>query len=276
LIDFCKGNNIVDESEGSEDDDPSWWDDGDILMAFDLGFDEGGSGDTLLVSVQVGITEQAKRLKRRWKSRIKPLPYFHSKDFNNYAGGIFTDHGLNRVVRTKLLNDLAKYIHLHLLFGITARVSISEYDKLTTQKFKSRYGTAYAFVVDMCLLAAHSKILEANLAGGYNILVEDGHRNSSQVAQILKQFHDAPEEQILGMKILTSGLGSKKDHPILQASDMLVYSGWQSINLSSDTIWNAVHDDPRYNCFRVDCGPDLIMEFVNGAKPSTFLKAGGQ
>jgi hypothetical protein len=33
-------------------------------VTVDLGYDESGAGDILLVSVQVGITEQAKKLKR--------------------------------------------------------------------------------------------------------------------------------------------------------------------------------------------------------------------
>lgn len=49
-------------------------------MAFDLGYDEGGAGDTLLVSVQIALTEQARKLKRQWKAALGDVEFFHSKD----------------------------------------------------------------------------------------------------------------------------------------------------------------------------------------------------
>jgi hypothetical protein len=69
------------------DDDPSWWDDGDWLMAIDLGYDESGSGDTLLVSVQLGVTEQAKKLKRKWRAKLRAadVEYFHANEFDNFS-----------------------------------------------------------------------------------------------------------------------------------------------------------------------------------------------
>lgn len=35
--------------------------DGELLMAIDMRYDEGGSGDTPIVSYQISITEQAKK-----------------------------------------------------------------------------------------------------------------------------------------------------------------------------------------------------------------------
>ena len=118
-------------------------------MAFDLGYDESGSGDILIVSVQVAITEQARKLKRQWKSRLglANLKHFHAKDFGNYTGGVFTKAGLNQAARHELVNDLAKLIHRHVLAGITARVRISDYDQIIPQRFRSNTGTAYGFLI---------------------------------------------------------------------------------------------------------------------------------
>src|SRR5438093_13715818 len=112
-------------------------------MAFDLGYDESGSSDILIVSVQVAVIEQAKKLKRQWKARLADannLKHFHSKDFGNYKGGVFSKAGLSRKQRHELLNDLAKLIHRHVLAGISARVSISEYDRINQldSKFRAR------------------------------------------------------------------------------------------------------------------------------------------
>jgi hypothetical protein len=265
-----------------KDDDPSWWDDEHILMAIDLGFDEGGSGDKLMVSVQVGITEPAKRLKKQWKSRLllaNDLEFFHSKDFGNYTGGVFTKAELERPARVELLRDLCGLMHCHLIAGISARTNISEYDANTTPAFRSKYGTAYAFLIDMCLIGAYSLVKDRDLKPHFNILIEKGHRNSEQVAQILERLQAMPAEiaaslspgdVIPDIKILTAGLGDKKDNPILQAADMVAYSDWQGFRGGDPTIWNAIHRPGiRYRTHRVWCGKKAIHTFVT-AGPKKF------
>src|SRR5207249_10700232 len=132
-------------------------------------------------SCQIAITEQAKKLKRQWKSRLGQLKYFHSVDVDNYSQGVFSEAGLSRHQRHELLKDLAKLIHRHVIAGITACVSISEYNRLTTPEFRSRAGTAYGFLIDMCMLRTHGLLKELRLPTKLNILVERGHRNSEQV-----------------------------------------------------------------------------------------------
>ncbi len=165
-------------------------------MAVDLGMDEGGdNADKLLVSVQVGITEPAKRLKRQWKARLREandLEYFHSKDFGNRTGGIFSKAGIYGDDRRLLLKDLAGLVHTHLLFGATTRIKVSEYNKLTTQDFRSQIGTAYSFGIDMCLCLAYLVVTEMGIKPEFNILVERGHRNSEQAhrsSRRSRKFH---------------------------------------------------------------------------------------
>jgi len=237
-------------------------------MAVDLGFDESGSGDTLLVSVQVGITEQAKKLKKHWNRRLGTLEYFHSKDFNNYTSGIFTKAGLTRPQRHTLLKDLAQIIRNRLFLGITSRVIKSQYDQNTSQEFRSRHCTAYGFLIYICVNLAAQLAAELDIKPDFNILVEDGHRNAQQVAQGLKRLL-LPE----GVRILTSGLGSKKDHPILQASDMFAYSQWQGISNGDPTIWMALFgsETTQYHPWIIDCDQDVIRAFVKGNTPKRFV-----
>ena len=239
-------------------------------MAFDLGYDESGSGDRLLVSVQVGVTEQARRLKKQWRKRLGELEFFHSKDFGNYNSGIFTKAGLDRWQRSALLSDLSKLIHRYLLFSVTAAVSIEEYNANTTPKFRSRMGTAYGFLIDMCLLSAHACLGDLGLKSEYNILIESGHRNSEQVAQILELVRDIPVDLLpFPLKIVTSGLGDKREHPILQCADMAAYSDWQGYSDGDPTIWNALHrKGVRYHAWRVKCDENLIRQFVEGDGPA--------
>lgn len=251
-------------------------------MAIDLGCDESGSGDRLLVSAQVGIYEQAKKLKKEWRKCLGSIEYFHGVDFDNHSHGVFSRAGLKRPERQKLVKDLAGIVHDRLLCGITFRLKISDYERLTTQAFRSRFGTAYAFAVDMCLLGAYAMVTDMGLKPHFNILVEKGHRNANQVAQILDGLQRIPGEimaafpgeVIPDIKILTSGLGDKKDHPILQSADMLAYGDWQQyVEGGGDpTIFNALHvPGMRYLALARYGDEELIKEFAAaGAKP--FVK----
>ena len=247
-------------------------------MAIDIGIDEGGDNrDTLLVSAQFGITADARKMKNAWRSRLPMgLPYFHSIDFGNYTGGVFTKAGLNRAARGELLNDLCRFTHQRLLSSVTMRVSISKYESLTTQDFRSQHGTAYSYAVDLCLLAAYAVIKDFGAKPEFNILIEDGHRNSNQAALILERIKGHSEnplwqyfeDSVTDLKILTAGLGSKKDHPILQSADMLAYSEWQKISRGDPTIWKALHRrDVRYVTSVVEIDENLIVPFVEEATP---------
>lgn len=216
--------------------DPSWWDDEAFLMAVDLGYDEGGANDTLLVSVQIATTEQAKKLKRHWKAALGNVEYFHSKDLWNFTSGVFSLAGLERKQREELLKRLRKIIHRHLALGVTAKISKKLYDSLTTNEFRSRWGTAYSFAINMLMLCAYLEFTTDRDESKYpwppvdaNVLIEDGHRHSRQALEIVQAGKELPKEHRF-VNVLTAGLGSKQAHPILQAADMLAYAEWQEIS----------------------------------------------
>jgi hypothetical protein len=252
-------------------------------VAIDLGIDEGGSGNDLLVSVQLGVNEQAKKLKKSWKQRLpERLPYFHSKDFSNHTGGVFTKAGLDGRARRELLVDLCKIIHARLITGLTVRINVSQYDSLTTQDFRSQHGTAYSFAVDLCMLFAYQQAIEAAIKPEFNILIENGHRNSNQAAQILSKIQGFPAHQwkyyedeiIADLRILTAGLGDKKEHPILQSADMLAYCEWQRDSRGDPTIWSALNRrDIRYKAYEMRCDEEIIQAFVDeGSKKALWRR----
>lgn len=241
-------------------------------MAVDLGCDEGGAGDTLLVSAQMAVTEQARKLKRQWISALGNVAYFHSKDLGNFSAGVFTDAGLDRSQREELLKKLHKIIHRHLTLGITAKISKKLYDSLTTNEFRSKWGTAYTFAVNMCLLAAHLEFTkrgdESNFpwpAVDINILLESGHRHCAQALEFLNNGNKIPLKKRF-VTILSAGLGNKKDHPILQAADMLAYSEWQEIcDRPSPLHWVMYRESSRYRAARLECTAELIEGMNEGA-----------
>lgn len=251
----------------SVDTDPSWWDDEDWLMAFDLGYDEGGAGDDLLMSVQVAVTEQAKKLKRQWNSRLGNVECFHSIDLWNFTHGVFSEAGLDRRAREELLKDLSKIIHRHLSFGVTARISKKLYADNTTEKFRSQQGSAYTFLLGNLLLAAFSCIQRLDMRAEVNIVIEEGHKNSAQAIGLLKKWKDTPIQSWLPLKILNYGLGAKADHPILQTADMLVYSKYQHILQGDRAIYEALHHKgSSYHPEALTCNLSLIQDAQQGVQ----------
>lgn len=249
------------------DDDPSWWNDEDWLMAFDIGYDEGGSGDTLLISMQAGIIEQAKRLKRKWKSTLGPLEFFHSKELWNFSSGVFTRAQMSRDDRSQMVKDLAKLIHRHLSVGITARMSKTLYADCTTPEFRSRFGTAYSFMIySMLLVYAQNESDEGRPQCEVNIIIEDGHPNVGQVMHILQGFKAGPPRVLPGLRIINYGLGAKKDHPILQAADMLVYAKQQEIIEGDRAIYDALYPIQKvYKRYDFTCDKATIQGVKDGA-----------
>jgi len=139
--------------------------------------------------------------------------------------------------------------------GITSKVNEKSYDDKTDQKFRSKWAAAYTFAIYSLALSAHVYLKEFELGFDVNVLIEDGHRNSRQALDVFETLKNAPEsEDFRPLKILSVGLGSKKDHPILQSADMLVYSEWQKLINGDMDIYNAFHvEGSRYITRVFDC-----------------------
>jgi hypothetical protein len=82
----------------------------------------------------------------------------------------------------------------------------------------------------------------------------------------------AGENVIPDLRILTAGLGEKKDHPILQAADMVAYSEWQGLTNGDPAIWNAInHGHGPYHTGRVLLDTEAIKMFVSEG-PQTLIR----
>ena len=237
-------------------------------MIVDLGYDESGEGDVLLVSMQVGLNKKNKRMKKLWRKELKKvgIPYFHSRDFDNYTGGVFRD--LDRQRRERVLDSLAQLTRLRLETGLTTKISKKLFTGLTDQQFRSKYATEYSFAIQMLVLFAYFYLERFGLGFDVNILIEEGHRNSAQALQILQELKTIPKADGLErLNILSVALGSKKDHPILQASDMLAYSEWQKTTSGDMAIYDALHIDwSRYKPEVFECDRCLVHIGVEGAR----------
>jgi hypothetical protein len=113
----------------------------------------------------------------------------------------------------------------------------------------------------------------------FNVLIESGHRNANQVAQILTRTKNYPalvlkyykDDYISDLSILSSGLGDKKDHPILQSADMLAYAEFQRDTRRDNAIWNALNKRAAaYRAFELRVDEQLIKAFADEGSKETL------
>jgi hypothetical protein len=93
----------------------------------------------------------------------------------------------------------------------------------------------------------------------FNIIIENGHANAGQTLVSLNDTKKSGLDFEIPSRILEVALGSKADHPILQACDMLAYSEWQRMTGRETDLYNVMHqDDMLYRPEFVDLDKELI------------------
>jgi hypothetical protein len=198
------------------------------IVVLDSYFDEGGSGKrcVLVVSALVSTSSAMNKLGRDWKAILKDfgVPYWHTVDFRHLKPELFRH--LSQSKRKKLLTALVREINRRSLMGVTAIINTEEYVKLTTPRFRSQWGAAYTFAVQMCLveISLHLPKIQRNKEC-FNVLLEEGHQNAAQTLEHLRRMKEIAAPRILN--ICDYGLGGKKQNPVLQAADMLAYSSYE-------------------------------------------------
>jgi len=243
-------------------------------MAVDLGYDESGNDKIVIVSMQLATVQKAKKLKTSWREHLKKanLEFFHSIDFGKIDGGIFRT--MNREERGILLAKLSQIIRTRAEIGLSVWVDIEQYNKKTTQPIRSRFGAAYTHAINVLMLTARLYCFGHGLGIDVNVLIEGGHRNSEQAFQILESLRQLNGHPQALLNILTVSKGDKKNHPLLQAADMLAYSEWQKMTNGRLAIYNALHvDGSRYrpaivsgNGTLVECAVQADAEWKSWGK----------
>jgi hypothetical protein len=127
--------------------------------------------------------------------------------------------------------------------GITVKLTKSHFDQKADAAFKSRWGTAYTFSIQLLVACGYLYADRVGLEPRFNILIENGHNHSSDALRRLEDTKKAGIESAIPARILTVGLGAKAEHPILQAADMLAYSEWEKMNGKDSLIFEALHPE---------------------------------
>jgi hypothetical protein len=234
---------------------PSWWGEESLSVVIDSFFDESGNArkNLLVVSAYFGPTRDMRKLSRKWKTELdeKEVEYFHARDYRRRHSGVFKH--LSNTKRKDLLDKLLKHIERHAEGGITARINTEEYKKLTSERFRSQWGAAYSFCVQLILLRL-ALILHEERRPDHpvNILIEDGHQNANQTIEILGRRHSV-------IRIASYGLGAKRDHAVLQAADLLAYSSSDhTISPDESYLFQRLRSTRKPTYYMITCDAGII------------------
>jgi len=188
----------------------------------DIGIDESESGSRLVVSGIVGKTSPMRKLDAEWKAELAKagVDYFHAKEHWNLRSKAY--HGISTDAREKLLNRLVLHLHHRFLFGASSIIDEAEYRDCTTPRFRSQYGSAYAWGFQSLMLTILVELTRQKRANQpVNILIEDGHKNAQQAIGFIRA--KKKRNSAMGIRLGSYGLGGKRDNPILQAADLLAF-----------------------------------------------------
>jgi hypothetical protein len=127
-------------------------------VAVDLGFDESGNSDTLILGAQVGTIERARKMKTKWRAELgkAKVAHWHSIDYRKYGEGVFMHLSAND--RKSLLAALSAHLRRRLSFGVIARITVSKYNAKMSNDIRSRWGSAYSAAIQFMLLWIRARL----------------------------------------------------------------------------------------------------------------------
>jgi hypothetical protein len=250
---------------------PSWWNDKDGLIVIDLGIDESeiGRTRTLVLAAIIGQTSRLRKLDREWKKDLERfnVKFFHAKEHWNRKSKAYS--GISVQKRKDLLARLVGHIHKYASAGLAVAIDPEEHISLTTPRFRSSWGSPYAFAIQILVILIRLELEKEEKEGRcrkdepVNVLIEDGHRNTRQAFEILSK---GIGEDAGFLRMKSVGIGGKKDNPILQAADLIAYGCCQEMSRGvSKTLSKLVGAKPeKFKLLRADAGTiELIKRDIH-------------
>jgi hypothetical protein len=254
--------------------------------------DESGthSDELLIVSGCVASVDRWTSLEREWRSILDyyHLPHLHFKEFfNSPPSRPF--RALTDADKRDIILRASSIIRDSLLFVFTCTISPIQHRHLTSDKFRSRYGSAYGLCVQVFLLEANNLLTQpVNEYQILNVFIEQGHKNANdaiRLIRLIKQDTDPIPEELRGdlilgpedplrskstIKIGKIGLGSKSGIDAmlpLQAADFFAYAMHRLIRHKGDSRAEAFLSSvetrvPHYGC---DINENVIRELIQAA-----------
>jgi hypothetical protein len=235
---------------------PSWWNNDSILIVIDIGIDESERPPSdLIVSAVIGHTALMRKFKNKWNADLERyrVEFFHAKDY--YSPGAKPYRGLSTTKRKMLLRRLATHMDRYVDAGISVAINREEYKAITSERFRSNWGSAYTLAIQLLLMVVHSELHRSGHAQeSVNILIEQGQH----VYQALQMIEIAKTNEFAFLRIATVGTGGKKDNSILQAADWVSHGWSQYLHDGHSPLLNAVAGSRPEKFPLVGWNPGLI------------------
>ena len=134
-------------------------------MAIDLGFDESSrdSHRLLVVSAIIGQTSRMRGLSRMWKADLRrdSVDFFHAREHWNLQ--VEPYHGLSTARREELLKRLAACANKHIYAGISLTIDVREYKAMTSERFRSNFGSPYTMAIQLLTILIHNELLRRKI-----------------------------------------------------------------------------------------------------------------
>jgi len=242
-------------------------------------FDEsiGSRGDLIIAGYASSIDRWAS-FATEWKECLEEykVPYFHMTKLKSQQSRIFRH--LSWEQRQKFFTKLLWLIYRHAMFGVSCRISPKDYENVTTPQFRTQFGSAYTFALQICTLII-DRFLNAVPGDDhkFSVFLEAGHRNADEAIKYLREeqlrhtpLTDEELQEIAGdpnveiirnhkpsrVRIDSVGLGTKQSKAPLQAADILAHC---TLN-STDTFCGSALDTLKHVTMHRECHctPEVI------------------
>ncbi len=229
-------------------------------------FDESGVHAThndsfLIVAGYLGEEAKWSAFNKRWAAVLSHfnIDRFHMKDLRNLRHKRFRH--LTKTDRLELLTTLIDTTAETALLGTIGYLRPSDYQVITDQKFRSKYGSAYGFLITLSLLKLDSVLLnEIREPDTIRVFLEEGHANAADALRLLRYWQEdtVPAPTHYGGEPLEQGvpdpnrtsrlrisdfrLGSKTGMYPLHAADMLAYFASLALSFRIDEEFTGLFD----------------------------------
>ena len=184
------------------------------------------------------------RFAQLWRRDITErynVRFVHMKDLWNPKAAAYRH--LGREQPDEIFLAARTLIRDHVEVGIACVINQDDFNAVSTPSQRGVFGTAYTVGVRYCVtvIADYFRSLPD---ASVSVFLEDGHRNTNQVMDLLKQARQGqeqaydsilrdkerfivwrdPERDSLGIKLGVIDTGTKSDKAPLQAADLLAFS----------------------------------------------------
>lgn len=247
-------------------------------------FDESGHDDKLLIMGGFVSTTEKWDLFSKECNQINAyfnVPYIHATELFNLKKKKIYGHlscKQRGEVAGALMSAIIDYTELSLVVSIIPR----EYNLLTTQKWRSKYGSAYSTCITgiiLGLIEHFSLNAETDNTLNFSIYLEDGHTHAAEAKEEIRKYKiftddlkSADTKVIksgpdLGLKIGEYGLLKKEMAPPLWASDLISYCTYNEIARRNAFCADIVQEiDKQVPGFGVMLGQEQIQQIVEATE----------